>query len=120
MHLHHLVPGGFGRLGKGLIQQDAGIVDQNIGAAEILDGVIENRLAASHGRDIGAVGDGAAALGLDRLDHLLGHGLIAAAAVTGTAEIVHDNRRAFARKQFGIGLAEPASRAGDQRDLAVE
>ena len=116
----HLVPGGFGRLGKGLVEQDAGIVDQNVGAAEILDGVVEHRLAAGHGRDVGAVGDRAAAFRLDRIDHLLRHRVVAAGAVTRAAEVVDHHRRALAREQFGIGLAEPAARAGDQRHLAVE
>src|SRR5277367_1498964 len=83
MHLEHLVPGGFGRLGKGLVQQDAGVVDQDIGAAEMLDGVVEHRLPAGHGRDIGAVGNRAAALRLDRADHLLRHRCVAAGAVAG-------------------------------------
>jgi hypothetical protein len=45
---------------------------------------------------------------------------VAAAAVTGPAEVVDHHRRALAREQFGIGLPEPAARAGDQRHLAVE
>ena len=120
MHLHDLVPGGLGGLGKGLVEQDAGIVDEDVGAAEMLDGVVEHRLAAGHGRNIGAVGDRAAALRLDRVDHLLRHRDIGAAAVARSAEIVDHDRRALAREQFGVGLAEPAARAGDQRHLAVE
>ncbi len=120
MHLDHLVPVGLLRLGKGLVEQDAGIVDQDIGAAEILDGVVEHRLAAGQGRDVGAVGDGAAALGLDRVDHLLGHRLVGAGAVARSAEIVDHDRRALAREQFCVGLAESAARARDQRHLAVE
>ncbi len=120
MHLQHLVPGGFGRLGKSLVEQDAGIVDQDVGASEMLDGVVEYRLAAGHGRDVGAVGDCAAAFRLDRVDHLLRHRFVAAAAVTGTAEIVDHDRSTLAREQFGIGFTEPAARPGDQRHLAVE
>ena len=120
MHLHDLVPGGFGRLGEGLVEQDAGIVDQNVGAAEMLDGIVEHRLAARHGRNIGAIGNRAAARRLDRIDNLLRHRGVAAAAVTGTAEIVDHDSRALAREQPGIGLAEPAARPGDQRHLAVE
>ena len=120
MHLQHLVPGGFGRLGKGLVEQDAGIVDQDIGAAEMFDRVVEHRLPARDGGNVGAVGDRAAALGLDRVDHLLRHRRVAAAAVARAAEIVDHDSRALAREQLCVGLTEPAARAGDQRHLAVE
>ena len=40
MHLQHLVPGRFRGLGEGLVEQDAGIVDQDVGAPEVLDGVV--------------------------------------------------------------------------------
>ena len=116
----HLVPIGFLRLGKGLVEQDAGVVDEDIGAAEILDGVVEHRLPAGDGRDVGAVGDRAAALCLDRIDHLLRHRDVGAGAVAGAAEVVDHDRRALAREQFGVGLTEPAARAGDDRNLAVE
>jgi len=53
-------------------------VDEDIGAAEMLDGVVEHRLPARHGGDVGAVGNGPAALGLDRIDNLLRHRLVAA------------------------------------------
>ena len=39
MNLENLVPGGFGSFGEGLVEQDAGIVDENISAAEMLDGI---------------------------------------------------------------------------------
>ena len=120
MHLQHLVPGGFGGLGKGLVEQDAGIVDEDVGAAEMLDGVVEHRLAARHGRDVGAVGDRAAAFRLDRIDDLLRHRDIGAGAVARAAEVVDHHSRALAREQLGVGLTEPAARAGDQRHLAVE
>src|SRR6185437_3392423 len=84
MHPDDLVPGGFAGLGKGLVKQDARIVDQDVGAAETPDGVIEHRLAAGHGRNLRAVGDRAAAFGLDGVDHLLRHRRIPATAVTGS------------------------------------
>ena len=120
MHLDHPVPVGLLGLGKGLVEQDAGVVDQDIGAAEILDGVVEHRLAAGHGRDVGAVGDRAAALVLDRVDHLLRHRDVGAGTVARPAEVVDHDRRTLAREQFGVGLTEPAARAGDDRNLAVE
>jgi len=43
----HLVPVGFLGFRKSLVEQDAGIVYQDVGAAEILDGVVEHRLAAA-------------------------------------------------------------------------
>ncbi|MGY4312175.1 hypothetical protein ACVWW1_001478 [Bradyrhizobium sp. JR3.5] len=120
MHLHHPVPVGFLGLVEGLVEQDAGIVDQDVGAAEMLDGVVEHRLAAGQGRDVGAVGDCAAALGLDRIDHLVGHRLVGAGAVARAAEVVDHHRRALARKQLCVGFTKSAAGARDQRHLAVE
>ena len=120
MYLDNLVPIRFRGLGKSLVAQNAGVVDEDVGAAKILDGVLEYRLAAGHGRDVGTVGDRAAALGLDRVHHLLGHRLVGAGAVARAAEIVDHDGRALAREQSGIGLTEPAACACDQRHLAVE
>ena len=120
MHPDHPVPVGFLGLGKSLVEQDAGVVDQDIGAAEILDGVLEHRLPARDGRDVGTVGDRAAALFLDGVDHLLRHRDVGAGTVAGTAEVVDHDRRALAREQLCVGLTEPAARTGDDRDLAVE
>jgi hypothetical protein len=94
--------------------------DEDVGAAEMLDGVVEQRLAAFHARDICAVRDCLAALGLDRVHDLLRHRLVGAGAVAGPAEIVDDDGRPFPRKQLCVGFTEPAARAGDQRNLAVE
>src|SRR6185437_11916367 len=68
----------------------------------------------------GAVGDRAAALGLDRVDHLLRHRLVGARAVARSAEIVDNDRRAFAREQSCVGLTEAAARARDDGHLLVE
>jgi hypothetical protein len=116
----YLVPVGFLGFGEGLVQQDACVVHQDIGAAEILDGVVEYRLAAGDGRNVSAVGDRLAALRLDRINHLLRHRRVAAGTVARTAEIVDHDRRTLAGKQFGVGLAEPAARTRDDRNLAVE
>ena len=120
MHLDHPVPIGLLGLGKGLVEQDAGIVHQDIGTAEILDGVLEHRLPACDGRDVGTVGVGTAALGLDRIDDFLRHRNVGAGTVAGTTEVVDHDRRALAREQLCVGLTEPAARTGDDRDLAVE
>ncbi len=120
MHLDHPVPIRFARLGEGLVTQDAGIVDEDIGAAEMLDGVVEHRLPALKRRDVGAVGDRAAAVGLDRVHHLLRHRGVGAGAIARTAEIVDHDGGALAREQLGVGLPQAAARAGDQRHLAVK
>jgi hypothetical protein len=120
MHLDHLVPIGLRRFGKGLVAQDAGIVDENIGAPEMLDSVVEDGLSAFEGGDVSAIGDRAATFGLDRPHHLLRHRQVGAGAVAGPAEVIDDDRGPFAREQFRVGLAQPAARARDQRHLAVE
>src|SRR6185312_13796417 len=91
VYLQDLVPGGFSCLGKGLVEQDASIVDQDVGAAEMPDRIIEHRLAAGHGRNISAIGNRPATLRLDRLHHLLRARNIGTAAVPWTAEVVDDD-----------------------------
>src|SRR3569833_561039 len=95
MHLDDLVPVGLAGLCEGLVAQNAGIGDEDVGTAEMLDGVVEHGLAALHGGDVGTVRDRRAALGLDRVHDLLRHGGIGAGAVTGPAEIVDDDRCPF-------------------------
>ena len=119
MHLDHLVPVGFGGVGEGLVAQDAGVADQDVGLAECSSAAIRI-LAALHGGDVVAVGHGLAAGGLDGVDHLLRRRWVAAGAVAGPAEVVDDDGGAFLREQLRIGLAQPVARAGDDRNLAVE
>ncbi len=120
MHPDNPVPVGFLGFREGFVQQDSGIVDEDIGTAKVLDGIVEHRLAAGHGGDVGAIADRTATLGLDRVHHLLRHRLVGAGAIARAAEIVDHDGRALARKQLGVGLTEPAARAGDNGDLAVE
>ena len=120
MHLDHLVPVGLLCLGESLVEQDAGVVDKDIGAAKVLDGVVEHRLPAGYGRDIGAVGDRPAAVRQNRIDDLLRHRLVGAGTVAGAAEVIDHDGSALACKQLCVGFPQPAASPGDQRNLAIK
>ena len=78
------------------------------------------RLAAGPARAVVVVRDGLAAGGRDLVDDLLRRGAVGALAGARTAEVVHDDLRALAREEQRLGAPDAASRAGDDRDLAVE
>ena len=120
MHPDDLIPIGLVGLGEGLVEQDAGIVDEDIGAAEMRDRIVEHRLSTGRRRDVRAVGDGFAPGRDDRIDHRLRHAFVRTRAVPRTTEIVDDDRCAFFRKEFSVGLTESAARARDDRNLTVE
>ncbi len=103
-----------------LVAQDAGVRDQDVDLAEILEGRVDDLLAAFEGGDGVEAGDGVRAERFDLLDDLAGSGIRGARSVGRTAEIVdHDTRPAAGQVQ-GIGSSDTAAGAGDDGDLAVE
>ncbi len=121
MHLHHHVPVGFAGVGEGLVAQNAGVVHQDVDLAEAVDRRLEDRLAAFHGRDVGAIGHRLAAIGDDLVHHGLGHRRgPRRGAVARAAEVIDDHRCAFLGEQFGVGAAQPAASPGDDRHLSIE
>ena len=93
------------------VAHEAGVVDERVEAAEAIERRGHDRLGAGGRRDRLVARERAAARGLD----LAGHGARVLAR-----EVVHDHRRAAARKLDGVGAAEPAARAGDHGHLPVE
>ena len=95
-----------------LLDQDAGVVDQDVETAERGERTLEHRQHRRLVGDVRAYGEGAAAAGMDLGDDRLDLGL--------RREIVHRHMGALGRKRERDRAADPARSAGDQRALAVE
>src|SRR5690606_642046 len=61
MDLVDQIPVGIGHLGKTLVAQDAGVVDDNVHATEVVHGALDDLVTVNHAV---RVGDGSAASGL--------------------------------------------------------
>src|ERR1051325_11020437 len=90
----------------------AGIVDQDVDASELVDGLTHRALAKLLVAEISGNGDCAAAFGFD---DLLGPGRIVM-----LTKIKDGDIGALAREQRRHGPADAAVGAGDQRDLALQ
>ncbi len=99
---------------------DAGVVDQDVEASELLDRRVDERLCAGRRGHVAAVGDRDAAGG----DDLGGDGGrrfgVRADALHRAAEVVDDDAGAPVGEQERMGPADPASRARDDRDAPLE
>src|SRR5215211_1397131 len=107
----HPLPRLEGRLEKGSLLFDAGVVNHDIQAAEFLDGLLDQVLHAIRRRDIGLDGDGLASVLLYLLDCFLG--------LFGVASVVDGYRRTLLREGDGDGPADPQRRARDDGDLVL-
>src|SRR5262249_40188622 len=100
--------------------QDAGVVHDDVDAAERVECRLHDRLAVLGCSDGVRVRDCLAAGGLDLVDDLLGGRRTATGAVDRAAEVVHDDERAPAREQLCVLAAETATGTGDDCNPAVE
>ena len=90
----------------------AGVVDEDVEPAELIDGLLHRLLAELLVADVAGNGDRLAPF---LLDDLLGLG-----GVVMLAQIDDGDVRAFAREQRGDRAADAAVAAGDQRHLALQ
>ena len=101
------------------VAQDAGVVHDDVDAAERVERALHDRRAALRRGDRVGVGHRFAA-GVDDLGHHeLGRGRRAARAVDRTAEVVHHDLGAAAGELERVAAAETTAGAGDDRDLSV-
>src|SRR5262249_13541637 len=107
-------------LGKRLVAQDAGVVDEDVDRVEGLDRVADDALRALSVADGAAVGNGLAAERLDLRDHVVRRLARAAAAIDRGAEAVHHDTGTRARELQRVSPAEPSAGPGYDRDLPVE
>ena len=91
---------------------DAGVVDENVETAEVLDGRVDDALGFGGLGDVAADGDGLATGGGDGGDDGFGAGL--------AGGVVDDDGCAFGGERLGDGGADTLGCAGDDCDFACE
>jgi hypothetical protein len=91
---------------------DAGVVDEDIEAAVVLDRRVDHALRSRAGGDVAADGDRVAAGRGNRGDHRVRTRLAGC--------IVDDDGRAFGGERLGDGGSDALGRSGDDGHLAVE
>src|SRR5205823_6741628 len=91
---------------------------EDVEAPEVVDRLTLYPLRAREVGDVLAVRDRFAARGFDLLDDLLRRRVVVPFAGERRAEVVDDDLRAGFRECECVSAADPAPRAGDDRDLA--
>ena len=120
VHVQHRVEQLRGHVVERLVAQDAGVADDDVDAAERLQGGVDDGLAALDGGHGAGVGHRLPAQARDLLDRPLGRAGRGAGAVGGPAEVVDDHLGAAGGQQQGVLAAQAAARAGHDRHPAVE
>ena len=109
----HRVPLGLGDVEAHRVAEDAGVVDEDVEAAERRrPPAATSALGAGPRRDVVVVRDGGAAARRDDL--------VDDRARRVGVEVVDDDARALGGEQPRVAASDAATRAGDDRDLAVE
>ena len=119
VHLDHRVPLRLAHVGEHAVAQDAGVVDEDVEAAEGVDGGLHEALGAVPVADVVGVGDGLAAHGLHLVDHLLGRAGVVALAVHRAAEVVDHDLGAVVGEEERVLAADPPPGARDDRDATL-
>src|SRR3990172_194156 len=102
------------------VAQDAGDVDEDVNAAEGVDALPDNVLAALSRGDAVVVGDRVAAGLLDLVRYLLRGAVVVPGAIDADPRVVDDHVGALLREKDGDGAADAAARAGDDGVAAFE
>ena len=101
--------------------EDAGVVDEDVEAAEGIEGGLDDALGAGEGSDGVVVGDGRPAGVADGVHDLIG-GVVGAIPLArdGSAEVVDDDLGALGGEEERLAAADAPAGAGDDRDAALE
>src|SRR5687767_13981120 len=98
----------------------AGVVNQDVDAAEVIERTLNDRLAALRCRDGFGASDGFTASLLDFANHFFGGTRIGAVTFDADTGIVHDDLRAGSTEEQGIFTPQSSAGAGDYGLTAVE
>ena len=120
MNVHDHLKIGKVHFGKSLVSQDAGIVDQYVHPAPLVDCLRHHRLDLIILGDIRAVRDRLTPAADDFFDHGLCRFARATGAVTGATQIIDDNTRAPPRKFQYMRFSQAIARTRNDHDLIVE
>ena len=120
VHADDRVPVVLGHLVEDDVTQDPRVVDDPVEAPEIADRLRDHALGGGEVRDRVEVGHRLAAGVPDPGHHFQGGHPVAAFALFGSTEVVHDHLRAVPRGEQRDVAPDPPARAGDQDDLAFE
>ena len=120
VHRNDRVPLVARHLHKGLVAQDARVVDQNVDAAEGVERALRDARSTLFGRHVVEVGHGLAARRSNLLRNHLGCGRARAHAVTRAAKVVDDQQGAFARKLQRVAPTEAAAGTRYDRYLSIQ
>ena len=113
MHPDDGVPVLIGKVDQHAVAQDAGIVDESVEAAELVEGGLHQSLRPIRARDVVPVGHRPTPEGADLFDHFLGRPTRLAFAVDLHSEVVHHNGSTLAGQLDGVAAAEAPPRTGD-------
>jgi hypothetical protein len=105
---------------EALVPQDPGVVDDDVDAAEGVEGRLDHGVGALRRGDAVRVGHRRTAERLDLLDHLLGRPGRGPGAVDGAPQVVDHDLGAPRGQQEGVLPSQTAAGAGDDRHLALE
>ncbi len=111
------IPVGIGHLGEALVAQDAGVVDDDVDATEVVHRALNDTVTVD---DVVRVGDGGTASGFDLFDNLERGFAVGAFAVGAATEVVDDDFGAVFREQQGVGAANTAASTGYDDDFVVK
>ena len=120
VHIHHQAEVVHAHLGKALVTQNAGIVDQHIHAAPGVDGLLHHGLHRCKVGHRGCVGQGLAARSTNLVHHLLRRTCGATAAVHGTAQVIDQHPGAAGRQGQRMLTPQAATCARDDGYAAFE
>ena len=105
---------------KGAVAEDARVVDENVYLAVGVQRRLDYRLAARQRVHTVVVRRRLAAGGADLLCHLVGHGAAPAGAIAGPSQVVHHHLGAPRGEEQGVGAAQAAAGAGDDRYAVIK
>src|SRR5450756_2724784 len=117
VHVDHGAPFLRVHFEKHAIAQDAGVVDDAVDAAEVVDGGLDDGVGAHPGSHAVGIGHRLTALGTDFVHHFLRRAGVFAFAAYRTADVVHHHFGALGRHQQRELATDAAARSGHHHHL---
>ena len=114
MHIHHEAEVVHAHLGKALVAQNAGVVDQYVHTAPGVDGLLHHGLHRCKVGHRGRIGQGLAACSTNLIHHLLRRACCTTAAIHGTTQVIDQHFGAAGRQ--GQRMLAPQATARTRHD----